>query len=99
MAETPPIACTLSTSELKDREGAWKKLLDSGLVERDLVPGGIRLRPSTGAATALIDLSALIDLERECCPWIQFAVRDGSTVTMTAEGDGEAVLAGMFLAG
>jgi hypothetical protein len=96
MAETPPIACTLSSSELNDREGAWKKLLGSGLVERDLVPGGIRLRPSTGAATALIDL---IDLERECCPWIQFDVGDGSVVTMTAEGDGEAVLAGMFLAG
>ena len=99
MAETPPIACTLSSSELNDREGAWKKLLCSGLVERDLVPGGIRLRAATGAATALIDLIALIDLERECCPWIQFDVGDGSVVTMTAEGDGEAVLAGMFLAG
>jgi hypothetical protein len=96
MAETPPIVCTLSTSERKDREGAWKKLLGSGLLERDLVPGGIRLRAATGAATALIDL---IDLERECCPWIQFDVGDGSVVTMTAEGDGEAVLAGMFLAG
>jgi hypothetical protein len=96
MAETPPIACTLSSSELNDREGAWKKLLGSGLVERDLVPGGIRLRPATGAATALIDL---IDLERECCRWIQFDVGDGSVVTMTADGDGEAVLAGMFLAG
>jgi hypothetical protein len=61
MAETPPIACTLSSSELNDREGARKKLLGSGLVERDLVPGGIRLRAATGAATALIDL---IDLER-----------------------------------
>jgi hypothetical protein len=75
------------------REGAWKKLLGSGLLERDLVPGGIRLRAATGAATALIDL------ERECYPWIQFDVGDGSVVTMTAEGDGEAVLAGMFLDG
>jgi hypothetical protein len=96
MAETPPIACTLSTSELEDREGAWKKLLDSGLVKRELVPGGIRLKPAPGAATALMDL---IDLERECCAWIQFDVGDASAVTMTAEGDGEAVLAGMFLAG
>jgi len=96
MAETPPIACALSTSELEDREGAWKKLLHSGLVERDLVPGGIRLRPAPGAATALIDLIAL---ERECCAWIQFDVGDGSFVTLTAEGDGEAVLAGMFRVG
>ncbi len=38
----------------------------------------------------------LIDLERECCAWIDYAV-EGSSVTLTAEGDGEAVLAGMFL--
>ena len=93
MADTPPIACTLSAHELVDREGAWKKLMDSGLVERQLVPGGIRLSAGPGAASALIDL---IDLERECCAWIHFEVRDGWEVTLTAEGDGEAVLAGMF---
>lgn len=93
MADTPPIACTLSARELKDREGAWQKLMDSGLVERQPVPGGIRLSAAPGAASALIDL---IDLERECCAWIHFEVRDGSVVTLTAEGDGEAVLAGMF---
>ena len=94
MAETPPIACTLSASDLKDREGAWKKLMGSGLVEREVVPGGIRLRAASGAAAALIEL---IDLERECCAWIHFDVTDGSVVTLTAEGDGEAVLAGMFV--
>jgi len=93
MPETPSIACTLSASDLKDREGAWKKLLGSGLVQRDLVPGGIRLSPAPGAAAALIDL---IDLERDCCAWIHFEVAGGSVVTLTAEGDGEAVLAGMF---
>jgi hypothetical protein len=93
MAETRPIACTLTASDLKDREGAWRKLMGSGLVERDMVPGGIRLRPAPGAAAALVEL---IDLERECCAWIDFDVSDGSVVTLTAEGDGEAVLAGMF---
>jgi len=39
----------------------------------------------------------LIDLDRECCAWIHFEVGDGSVVTLTAEGDGEAVLAGMFV--
>jgi hypothetical protein len=93
MAETPPIACTLTASDLKDREGAWRKLLGSGLVQRDLVPGGIRLRAAPGAAASLIEL---IDLERECCAWINFEVSDGSVVTLTAEGEGEAILAGMF---
>jgi hypothetical protein len=94
MAETPPIACTLSASDLQDRQGAWSKLMGSGLVKRDAVPGGIRLSPAPGAVAALTEL---IDLERECCAWIHFEVSDGSVVTLTAEGDGEAVLAGMFV--
>ncbi len=94
MAETPPIVCTLSARELNDREGAWKKLIGSGLVQGDLVPGGIRLRPTPGAAAALIEL---VDLERACCAWIHFEISAGSTVTLTAEGDGEAAVAGMFV--
>src|SRR5256885_10564635 len=101
MGEPRRTACTLTAVDLRDREGAWAKLLGSGLVDRDRVPGGIRLHASSGAAAALIDL---IDLERECCAWIEFAVtRDpiagDADVVLTAEGEGEAVLAGMFLAG
>jgi hypothetical protein len=95
MLDPAPIACTLSSEDLRDREGAWVKLLASGLVERDVVPGGIRLIAAPGAAAALLKL---VDLERECCAWIEFDVRDGTVVTMTAEGDGEAVLTGMFKA-
>ena len=63
--------------------------------------GDIRLRAARGAAAALIEL---IDLERECCAWIQFAVtRDpigGEVdVLLSAEGEGEAVLTGMFVTG
>jgi hypothetical protein len=68
------------------------KLLRSGLVARDRVPGGIRLAAAPGVAASLIKL---IDLERECCAWINFKV-DGAVVTLTADGDGEAVLASMF---
>jgi hypothetical protein len=93
MAETPPIACTLSASDLEDRESAWDTLMGSGLVRRDRVPGGIRLSAAPGAAAALIQL---VDLERECCAWTHFEVSDGSVVTLTADGAGEAVLAGMF---
>jgi hypothetical protein len=93
MSETPPIACTLSASDLEDREGAWKTLMGSGLVKRERVPGGIRLSAAPGAAEALMHL---IDLERECCAWIHFDVSDGSVATLTSDGAGEAVLAGMF---
>ena len=93
MTEPRPIVCTLTASDLKDRGKAWEKVLRSGLVERERVPSGIRLSAAPGAAAALIEL---IDLERECCAWINYDVRDGSIVTLTADGDGEAVLAGMF---
>jgi hypothetical protein len=93
MAETAPIACTLSVSELNDREEAWSKVIGSGLVQREVVPGGIRLSAAPGAAAALIEL---IDLERECCAWIHFEVDGRSVVTLTADGDGDAVLARMF---
>ena len=86
--------CTLTPTELQDRGAAWRKLIGSGLVQRERVPGGIRLIAEPGAADAL---TRLVDLERECCEWIDFEVH-GSAVTMTAEGDGEAVLAGMFVA-
>ncbi len=92
MTEPLPIACTLTAEELKDRGAAWNKLMSSGLVERDRVPGGIRLRAEPGASAALMEL---VDLERECCAWIQFDVQ-GNSVTVTADTAGETVLSTMF---
>lgn len=89
-----PIMCTLTRDELQDRGRAWQKLLGSGLVERSRIRGGIRLRAEPGARVALFEL---VDLERECCAWIDFDVDESSAVMLTAPGDGEAVLAGMFL--
>ena len=85
--------CTLTAGDLKDRSKAWQKLLASGLVERERVPGGIRLSAAPGASRAL---PQLIDLERACCAWIDYEV-EGSVVRLTAAGEGERVLAGMFV--
>jgi hypothetical protein len=93
MAEPRPIVCTLTAADLRNRGAAWRKLFASGLLNRDLVPGGIRLSAQPGAIGALREL---IDLERECCAWIDYDV-DSTGATLTAQGDGEAVLAGMFL--
>jgi hypothetical protein len=92
MTEPRPVVCTLTSSDLRDRGAAWRKLFASGLLNRDRVPGGIRLSAQPGAVEAL---RVLIDLERECCAWIDFEV-DSTGATLTAEGDGEAVLAEMF---
>ena len=84
--------CTLSDSELQDRGAAWRKLWSSGLLSRERIPGGIRLRAEPGAAVAL---GRLVELERECCAWIDYETGDGWAV-LTAPGPGEDVLATMF---
>lgn len=99
MTESRPIMCTLDANDLRDRGKAWDKVLGSGLVTRERVHGGIALQAAPGAAAALVEL---IDLERECCAWIDFkvdrdAVTGATSVLVTAEGDGESTLAGMFL--
>lgn len=90
-----PVACSLTSADLNDRERAWRKLLANGLVLRERIPGGVRLSAAPRAAAALMKL---IDLERECCGWIHFDVESASAAALTAEGEGEEVLAVMFLA-
>ena len=87
-----PIACSLSATDLAERQRLWDALLKTSLLAREPIPGGLRLtvRPGSGP-----QLHALIDLERDCCPWIRFAM-NGESVTMTAAGDGEEALRQMF---
>ena len=55
---------------------------------REEVPGGLRLEVNPASTEAL---RQLVDIERECCQWITFAL-DGPTVTMTAEGEGDSII-------
>ena len=92
MSSSRQIVCTLTGAELRNRGEAWRKLWASGLVRRGRVPHGIRLDAEPGALDAL---HQLIELERDCCAWIDYAVDDRGA-TLTADGFGEAVLATMF---
>lgn len=96
MSASRPILCTLTSGELENRDVAWRKVLASGLVRRERIPGGISLVAEAGAQEAL---TTLIDLERECCSWIDYASPEPGTFLLTAGGDGESVLAGMFKSG
>jgi hypothetical protein len=87
-----PIACSLSSADLGERQLAWQALLRTSLLARERVPGGLRL---TVRKAARPELRNLIDLERTCCPWITF-VAEGDSVTLTAPGAGEDVLVQMF---
>ena len=61
-------------------------------MSREEIPGGLRLVVHPGSADTL---RALIDIERECCAWITFALF-GPSVEMTAPGIGEATIREMW---
>jgi len=91
-ARTDVIACTLTPDDLREVGDAWQKLFRLSLVSREEVPGGLRLEVHPGSAGAL---RSLIDIERECCQWIDFQL-DGPVVTMTSPGTGEATIREMW---
>jgi hypothetical protein len=95
-ATSPTIMCTLSEAELEDVGAGWQRLFGEWLVARELVPGGLRLTVIPSAEAAL---RQLVDIEVECCKWINFVI-DGPTVTMTAVGDaGERTIREMWAEG
>jgi hypothetical protein len=98
MLKPLPIVCTLTPSQLRDRGLAWRTLLDSGLVDRTRVAGGVRLAAEDERARTT--LLALVELERSCCSWITIEIGEELAVTLTSgSADGEATLAQMFLPG
>ncbi len=92
-ATSDTIMCTLSKDELSDTRSAWQKLFRTALMLREEIPGGLRLVVNDASAEAL---RQLIEIERDCCRWINFEL-DGPTVSMTADGDGAAALRAMWV--
>jgi hypothetical protein len=92
-ASSDTIVCTLTQDELRDTRYAWQKLFRTALIARDEIPGGIRLVVNEGSAVAL---RQLIEVERDCCQWINFDL-DGSTVSMTADEAGAAAIRQMWI--
>ena len=87
------VACSLTSAELEKTSSAWQKLFRLSLASRVEVPDGLRLVFHPGSADAL---RRLIDIERECCPWITFEL-DGASVTMTATGAGASAIREMWV--
>ena len=66
-----PIACTLTNSELQERRSNLLQKVRRVVVEvRELDDGYAYSFPSEGEW--LRELAGLIDLERECCPFLRF---------------------------
>jgi len=91
MEEIRAIACTLTEADLRDRQTAWLKVgtYAKGSAE---IRGGIVF--TFAAAPGVYDsLRELVRLEAECCPWMDFLIKDTSDkviLSVTAAGpDGE----------
>lgn len=98
MAETTPVACTLSPDDLAAQGERWHRLMARAMTERAETTYGLRIcfRPE-----AEEELRALVAVEAECCPWATWTVeRDAGTIVLDVRSSavGVATLAGMFAA-
>jgi hypothetical protein len=68
-----PIACSLTDSELQERRrGVLHQVRSAVLEVRELENGYAYCFASEGER--LLELAQLVDLERQCCPFIRFCV-------------------------
>jgi hypothetical protein len=66
-----PVACTVSTTELREREVERLAKFRSAVIATEELPDGYAFRvPGDGGCTTLI--AELIVAERECCPFLTF---------------------------
>jgi MerR family transcriptional regulator, copper efflux regulator len=90
MDQNAPVACSLSGADARTRQDEWSLLLGESCVRRTSVQGGMRveLRDSEGVRDAL---GRLVELERECCPFLALTVEDdGELVALTVTAPPEA---------
>lgn len=71
-----PIACSLNASDASTRQARWQALADTALIEHGRTARGAR---QTYRAEAPVEreLADLIELERECCPFLEFELSRG----------------------
>lgn len=71
--DSTPIACSLTTVELRDREATLLAQFRSAVIETEELQEGYAFRlPGDGEWIGLI--AELIVAERECCPFLAFEV-------------------------
>jgi hypothetical protein len=82
-----PIACSLDAYGKTTRGEEWHDLLGRDVMERAIIPGGIRLvAPASGEVSA--QFKRLIAFERSCCPWISWTVVEGASLRVDATARG-----------
>jgi len=79
MHPLPVLACSLDGAALQDRGDRWRAFLADHLLEGRETQGGVRLMLRASPA-GMAELRRLIDLERECCPWMSWSITKGPQV-------------------
>ena len=72
MTSTPPIACTLTGPQYRERAADIAHLARAALRDRRRIDGGVRL---TFDAAARKRVEALVAAEAECCPFLTLDLR------------------------
>jgi hypothetical protein len=84
------IACTLDSSDFKDRVAGIRDLASRHLLSSRREPLRLHL---TYAATALLEVQDLVARESECCAFLDFDIRSGERVDLTITAPESAALA------
>jgi MerR family transcriptional regulator, copper efflux regulator len=96
--EPIPIACSLSEDERTDRALEFQGLAKIGLLSRERIEGGVRLR--FRASDALhARLAEAIHNEKECCPFFDFDLErreDVLLLRVSAPTEAEPLLDALF---
>jgi hypothetical protein len=96
-----PIACALSSRDLRAQAERWRRLRLAAAVERTETESGFRETFREGRDVE-DELRALVMIESECCAWARWEVRreNGAIVLeVSSTGAGIAAVHAMFTAG
>ena len=74
MDNSLPIACTLSDADFRQRREELLKTVAAAVVKKQELANGFAYSFPTEAKW-ISELAQLITFERECCPFLQFALR------------------------
>jgi hypothetical protein len=92
----PPIACTLTSTEMTTRVEDWRLLLESAS-RREPLDGGVRV--VLGADTSVAALAELVAAEQACCMFLRFALTvdtRGVALEVTAPPDALGIVQDLF---
>jgi|SRR5688572_28142546 len=87
-----PIACTLTEGQMRERRAKILEPFRSNTHLSEVLPGGYAYMFDAGT-DALVHVARLVNLERQCCPFLSFAIRavaGDATIRLEITGPPEA---------